>query len=231
MTEFKILYEDEEIMVVIKPPNMPSQKDFSGDLDMLSAVERKLKKPIYSDENFAYLIHRLDRPVGGIMVFAKTETACTNLSKQLQGKEMSKLYLAIVCNKPKEEQATLTDYILKKTNNVSVIVPKGTLLSKKAILSYQVIDTLNDDAKGTLSLLQIQLMTGRHHQIRVQLSHAGIPIYGDTKYNQACTPGSGWHQIALFANQLSFVHPKKKELMKFEAKPDYVPFSNWRNYE
>lgn len=208
----KIIFEDNHLLVVEKPVNIPVQQDNTNDLDMLTILKQDLKER-YNKPGEVYLglVHRLDRPVGGIMVFAKTSKAAARLSDQIRTRTFKKTYLTIVRGVPKERKCTLKDYILKdNSKNMVTVVREGTKDSKEAILDYEVLRS-----KGDLSLLQIQLHTGRPHQIRVQLSHAGFVLFGDQRYGANVNkPGQ---QIALWAYSVTFVHPTKKQEMTFKC--------------
>jgi len=177
----KILYEDNHIIVVEKMPNIPSQGDKTGDTDMLTLIKEYLKEKYNKPGNvYLGLVHRLDRPVGGVMCFAKTSKAAARLSEQVREKELKKKYLVIVDGKLEKEKDILEDYLLKnEKNNLSKVVKEGTKNSKFASLDYKVIK-YNEEIN--LSVLEINLHTGRHHQIRVQFSSRGHSIYGDQKY-------------------------------------------------
>ena len=213
--KLKILYEDNHIIVVEKPVNVPSQGDKTGDIDMLTIIKRYLKKKYNKPGNvYLGLVHRLDRPVGGVMVFAKTSKAAARLSEQVRNKNFRKRYLVIVNGKFEERKGTLQDYLLKnEKNNMSKVVKEGTKNAKLAILDYEVIKY---DPELNLSVLKIDLHTGRHHQIRVQLSSRGHSIYGDQKYGGR---GHG-KQICLWAYQLTLFHPITKEEMTFTSMPE-----------
>lgn len=200
----KIIYEDNHIIVVEKPINVPTQEDESKDLDMLTIIKKYLKEK-YNKPRDVYLglIHRLDRPVGGVMVFAKTSKAASRLSEEVRKKEFKKEYTAVVCGKlPKEGK--LEDKLVKDSKtNISKVSTEGKL----ATLSYETLDY-----KDGYSLVRINLETGRSHQIRVQFSSRNYPLYGDQKYNKEVKKQE---QIALFANKLCFSHPVTKEWMEF----------------
>lgn len=209
----KVLYEDNHIIVVIKPYNIPSQSDKTNDIDMLSLVKEYIKEKYQKPGNvYVGLVHRLDRPVGGIMVFAKTSKAASRLSESIRNKSFSKTYLAVVNGKFEKQNGILENYLWKdEALNLSKVVSKDKKGAKLARLTYEVLAEKND-----LSLVKINLETGRHHQIRVQFSNAGHSLYGDQKYGK----GSMGKQIALWAYRLEFKHPVKDEIMKFEALPE-----------
>lgn len=211
----KVIYEDNHIIVVEKPANIPSQGDKTGDLDMLTIIKAYLKEKYNKPGNvYLGLVHRLDRPVGGVMVFAKTSKAAARLSEQVREKVFKKKYLVIVNGKFEEKKGTLKDYLLKKERlNKSRVVEEGTKNSKYAELDYEV---LKYDKEQNLSLLKINLHTGRHHQIRVQLSSRDHSIYGDAKYNGR---GSA-RQLYLWAYELTIQNVVSKEEMTFTSIPE-----------
>lgn len=211
----KVIYEDNHIIVVEKPANIPSQGDKTGDLDMLTIIKAYLKEKYNKPGNvYLGLVHRLDRPVGGVMVFAKTSKAAARLSEQVREKVFKKKYLVIVNGKFEEKKGTLKDYLLKNERlNKSRVVEEGTKNSKYAELDYEV---LKYDKEQNLSLLKINLHTGRHHQIRVQLSSRDHSIYGDAKYNGR---GSA-RQLYLWAYELTIQNVISKEEMTFKSIPE-----------
>ena len=211
----KVIYEDNHIIVVEKPANIPSQGDKTGDLDMLTIIKAYLKEKYNKPGNvYLGLVHRLDRPVGGVMVFAKTSKAASRLSEQVREKVFKKKYLVIVNGEFKEKKGTLKDYLLKNERlNKSRVVEEGTKNSKYAELDYEV---LKYDKEQNLSLLKINLHTGRHHQIRVQLSSRDHSIYGDAKYNGR---GSA-RQLYLWAYELTIQNVISKEEMTFTSIPE-----------
>lgn len=214
MQKLNVIYEDNHIIVVEKPVNIPSQGDKTGDVDMLEIIKKYLKEK-YNKPGDVYLglVHRLDRPVGGVMVFAKTSKAASRLSEQVRVKDFEKKYLVIADGKMEKQKDTLEDYLLKNERlNMSKVVKEGTKNSKKAILDYEV---LKYDEEINLSVLKINLHTGRHHQIRVQLASRNHSICGDQKYG---TRGRG-KQISLWAYELSILHPISKERMTFKVLP------------
>ena len=215
MQKLRVLYEDNHIIVVEKMPNIPSQSDKTEDIDMLTIVKQYIKEKYNKPGNvYLGLVHRLDRPVGGVMVFAKTSKAASRLSEQVRNKTFKKQYLAVVDGKIEGKNGTLEDYLYKdERNNISKVVSKEKKNSKYAKLDYEVI-TYNE--VKNLSLLKINLHTGRHHQIRVQLSNFGHSIFGDQKYG---TRGKN-KQIALWAYKLTIEHPVTKEVMTFVDLPE-----------
>ena len=215
--DIRVLYEDNHLLVVEKPANVPVQADASGDEDLLTAckgyIKEKYAKP---GEVYLGLVHRLDRPVGGVMVFARTSKAAARLTEQFSAHRARKRYAAAVEGEAPAE-GRLTDFLLKnESTNTTAVVPEGTPGSKQAKLSFR---TLARD-KG-LSLLDVDLQTGRPHQIRVQLSHAGFSIHGDQRYNPAAKVGE---QIRLWAYALTIAHPTLKEEMTFYALPPFPEF-------
>jgi len=224
MKKLNVIYEDNHMIVVEKPVNIPSQGDKTGDVDMLTLVKQYIKEKYQKPgEVYLGLIHRLDRPVGGVMVFAKTSKAAGRLSEQVRNKEFKKRYLVIADGKFEKETGTLEDYVLKNERlNSSKVVPEGTKNSKLARLDYEVLRYQEDI---DLSLVKINLHTGRHHQIRVQLSHLGHSIYADQKYG---TRGRG-KQICLWAYELTVFHPITKEEMVFQVLPEKV--GSWKILE
>ena len=217
MQKLKVIYEDNHIIVVEKIPNVPSQSDKTGDIDMLTMVKQYIKEKYNKPGNvYLGLVHRLDRPVGGIMIFAKTSKAASRLSDQVREKVFKKKYLAVVDGKLENKSGTLEDYLYKdERNNISKVVNKNKKNAKLAKLDYEVIKY--DEVKN-LSLVKVNLHTGRHHQIRVQLSNFGHSIFGDQKYG---TRGQG-KQIALWAYELTINHPITKEEMTFKDLPESV---------
>ena len=207
-----ILYEDNHLLVVEKPVNMPVQADMSGDEDLLSAAKAYIKQAYHKPgEAYLGLVHRLDRPVGGVMVFARTSKAASRLSAQFAAAKAQKRYAAIVCGKP-ESEAVLSDWLLKdETSFSSAVVTQNTPGAKSAKLSYALLGRQDERA-----LLDIRLFTGRPHQIRVQLKHAGLPVAGDQRYNPGARPGE---QIKLWAYALTLTHPTLGEEMCFTCLP------------
>lgn len=222
--ELKIIYEDKHILCLEKPQGIPSQSDKTNDEDLMSLglkyLGGKIEKP------YLGLIQRLDRPVGGVIVYAKNDFANKELSKQVQLRQTQKEYLAVICGKPENESGILEDYIKKlKTINMSKITTQDDKLGKLAKLEYEIIETVDTEEYGPLSLVKINLLTGRHHQIRIQLSNAHMPIWGDNKYNKVFVKKKDWTQIALWSYKFGFRHPKTKEYIEFKALPENLyPF-------
>ena len=212
--DLEILYEDNHIIVVMKPANVPVCEDSSGDLDLLSMVKHYLEEKYNKNNAFVGLVHRLDRPVGGVMVFAKTSKAASRLSDQIRKGEMKKKYYAVVMGKTLERGIFVDKLEKDSKKNISFVSDNG----KESILEYERIKT-----NGEMSLVSIDLKTGRSHQIRVQFSHHGFPLYGDQKYNKKAKMHT---QIALFAYSLSFLHPTlKKELVFSVDIPKIYPYN------
>ncbi len=222
MQELNVLYEDNHIIVVEKIVNIPSQSDKTGDIDMLTIVKEYIKEKYQKPGNvYVGLVHRLDRPVGGVMVFAKTSKAASRLSNQVREKTIKKQYLAVVDGKFEKDEGILEDYLYKdERNNISKVVKPDKKGSKYAKLQYQVIDYKPDK---NLSLVKIDLYTGRHHQIRLQLANSGHSIFGDQKYGSR---GKG-KQIALWAYHLELEHPTSKEKLNFTVFPENTGTWKW----
>lgn len=220
----KIVYEDNHILVVVKPPNVPSQEDSTKDPDMLTILKEYIKIEYEKEGNaFLGLVHRLDRPTGGVMVFAKTSKAAQRLSESLKKGDFEKKYLTVVDGCPREKQNRLTHYLIKnEKRNIVQVAPMATLGAKFAQLEYKVLKE-----KENTSLIMIKLLTGRSHQARVQMATIGVPILGDMKYGKQDKPLCN---LALWAVELKFTHPTIKEKMTFRVYPpeEYFP---WNMYD
>ena len=206
----KVIYEDNHLLVVEKPVNILSQGDNTNDDDMVNLLKKYLKEKYNKPGNvFVGLVHRLDRPVGGCMVFAKTSKAASRLSEQVRNKSFKKTYRAVIHGNMNKKEDNLLDYLYKnkKTNMVSV-VSKNTKDAKDARLSYETLDS----QKG-FSLVQIDLKTGRPHQIRVQFASRKHPLFGDQRYGQNLNKVG--QQIALWSYKIEIDHPTTKERMEF----------------
>lgn len=217
-----VLYEDNQIIVVVKPQNVPVQADSSGDDDLLSAVKRYIKEK-YSKPGEAYigLVHRLDRPTGGVMVFARTSKAAARLQEQMKNGLFEKKYLAVTVGTPRDRQGRLSQYLVKdEKNNMVRVVPTALEGAKKAELEYKVLEIV-----GPVSLVDIKLITGRSHQARVQMQSMGTPIFGDARYG-GDTLAKG-HNLALWAYELRFYHPVNKNPFVFKVFPplDETPWN------
>ena len=204
----KIIYEDNHLLVVQKPRNVLVQEDSTNDIDLLTQLKAYIKDKYNKPGNvYLGLVHRLDRPVGGVMVFAKTSKAAGRLSDMVRAHSFQKTYLAVVEGKVPNE-GVFEDYLLKLEKENKTIVDKNGKFSK---LEYTLIKYLDG-----LSLVKINLLTGRSHQIRVQFSSRGYPLWGDQKYNKNAKVGE---QIALWAYSLEFLHPVTKDKLLFKCDP------------
>lgn len=212
--DISILYEDNHLLVVEKPVNIPVQGDASRDVHMVDLLKEDLKVR-YNKPGKVYLglIHRLDRPVGGVMVFAKTSKAASRLSDLMRRQEMERTYLAIVHGRMPQESGKLVDYLYKDRNENKVYPCRPQdYMAKKAVLTYEQLHS-----EGMLSLVRVKLHTGRPHQIRFQLAHASCPIFGDQKYGELASKRGS--QIALWSHELEFKHPTRDEQVKTVCSP------------
>ena len=223
MQDLKILYEDNHIIVVVKPAGIPVQQDKTSDLDMLTIIKAYLKEKYNKPGNvYLGLVHRLDRMVGGVMVFAKTSKAASRISEYIRQKNVKKRYLAIVNGKMDVtgDVVELKDYLVKNERlNMSRVVDKSVKGSKESILEYKVIKNFKYNNKE-YSLVDIDLHTGRHHQIRVQFANISHPLYGDIKYGNKINKVG--QNLALFSYYLSFFHPTKDEYLEFKFLPSQL---------
>ena len=213
-----VVYEDNHLLVVSKPVNVPVQADQSGDEDLLTAlkgyIKQKYDKP---GEVYLGLVHRLDRPVGGAMVFARTSKAAQRLTEQVKSRTMGRTYWAVVQGNPPDKGTFSHELLKDERTNTTRAVPVGTVGAKHASLEYKVLAR-----KSGLSLCEIRLHTGRSHQIRVQFATEGFPLWGDARYGG----GKPGEQIGLWGRYLNLEHPTKKEPMRFSCPPENVmPFS------
>ncbi len=218
----KVIYEDNHIIVVIKPAGIPVQQDKTGDKDMITIIKEYLKEKYNKPGNvYLGLVHRLDRMVGGLMVFAKTSKAASRISEYIREKNFKKKYYAIVNGKLEiNKKVILENYLVKNEKmNMSRVVDPNTKNAKYAQLEYTPIKNIRLRDKE-YTLVDIDLKTGRHHQIRVQFSSIGNPLYGDQKYGQK--QNKVGQNLALWSYYLSFFHPTKDEYLEFTFNPwDY----------
>ena len=208
----QVLYEDNHIIIINKRSGDITQGDKTGDIPLSDIVKSYIKEKYKKAGNvFLGVVHRLDRPTSGVIIFARTSKALERLNKMLRDKKINKTYWAVVKNLPKKEEATLVNFLKKNPkNNKSSVFNNEITGSKRAVLHYKVIKKLEN-----YSLLEVNLETGRHHQIRTQLASIGSPIKGDLKYgfNRSNKDGS----IHLHARKIEFIHPVSKENIKIIA--------------
>lgn len=219
-----ILYEDNHVIVVLKPQGLASCPDESGDCNLLDNV-REYVRDKYEKKGNVYigLVHRLDRPTGGVMVFAKTSKAAGRLSEQMKTGDFEKKYLTVLCGSPAEKSGKLVNYLKKNTvNNMVYLCTPATDGAKLASLDYRVLEE-----KGGLALTEVKLHTGRSHQIRVQMAGISHPVYGDMRYGgEKAVKGN----LALWAYSLSFTHPVTKERLRFLSEPP-ADENPWKRFE
>lgn len=223
VSNVEFLYEDDDIIVCIKPAGMPSQGDKRGNKDLvrelkkhiaLEAMRHKIK---LTGEPYVAVVHRLDRNVRGIMVYAKTKKAAAGLSKQINENKLAKIYMAVVSFDPDKGEPQIgvrknkVNYLLHdKVKNVSTVVDEETKEAERAELNYEVVKVT-----GNKALVRVELITGRHHQIRLQMSDEFNGIVGDTKYNDDYRNIEGWAGLSLEAVMLSFDHPVSGKKLSF----------------
>lgn len=222
-----IIYEDSQILVCRKLPGIPVQSDKTLSPDLVNGLRNYFHQQNPNKEPYVGLVHRLDRPVGGVMVFGKTPFATKELNRQIQQGQVKKNYLCVVTKdlspQAGKEPILLTDYLQKDSGtNCSKVVAANARNAKKAQLYYKVLAV-----KEGLSLIQVELLTGRHHQIRVQMAAHVAGIYGDSKYNSDNNTKGDWKNIALFSNSLTFTHPKSKKELSFTLSPEGDIWEIW----
>ena len=212
--KIRIIFEDNHILVVEKPVNVPSQKDKSENDDMLTLLKNYIKERYAKPGNvYLGLVHRLDRPAGGVMVFAKTSKAASRLSEEIRSGSFKKIYLVVVHGKVNVSKGELKHFLLKdERKNIVSIVEKSAQGAKAAVLAYEEIEHVNG-----VSLVRVDLQTGRPHQIRVQFSSTGNPLWGDQKYGQGKSRAG--QQLALWAQEVMFTHPVSNERITFSCQP------------
>ena len=233
----RVVYQDEHIIVAYKPAGLATQTAKVGQPDMVSELKKELMrmeraakaqaaKPLQS---YLGVIHRLDQPVEGLLVFAKNQKAAAQLSKQLSEGSLNKQYFAVICGQPRQNNVELVDYLRKGKDNCAQVVTGQENAypdAKKAVLQYKILETVS--TPSLLSLVDIHIDTGRFHQIRAQMAHAGLPLLGDMKYGnaEACENGRnlGIRSVALCAYKLVFQHPVTNKKMSFEVKPENKAF-------
>ncbi len=224
----KIIYEDQDVLVVSKPAGLATQTARPGQPDMVSELKNYLAR---NTKGVPYLglVHRLDQPVEGLLVLGKNKVAAASLSAQLAQGTLNKDYLAVVCGKPESDQGKLVDYLYKAENNTAQVVTAGHVQAKQAVLEYRVASELrNPVSREVLSLIEVHIETGRFHQIRVQMAHAGLPLLGDTKYApvpvQELSRQLGIRQVALCARSIVFTHPTTGKVMSYTIEPENPAF-------
>lgn len=220
----KILYEDADVIVVYKPAGIATQTDKIGQKDMESLLKNYIYRQMkVKQQPYLAVIHRLDQPVEGILVFAKNPQAAKELNRQINMRGFGKEYQAVVCGKLPKEKGRLHNYLVKDNRtNRAFVCDKNRERAKGATLEYRLLEERQD---GT-SLVQVNLETGRFHQIRVQMANIGCPLLGDAKYNPMTEKKGRWEQIALCAYRLTFSHPRTGKLMHFEIEPEGEAFRN-----
>jgi 23S rRNA pseudouridine1911/1915/1917 synthase len=233
-----IVYEDNYIIACIKPYGVPSQADKTYGVDMITMVKEYLYEKSESDEEpYVAVINRLDRPVAGIILFAKDESTAAKLSDMVQDREIQKFYQVVVQGYMEDAEGDLSDYLLHdKKKNITQVVSKGTKGAKYAELHYEVLDELDTD-EGPISYLLVELKTGRHHQIRCQMAANGTPIWGDNKYNLGSkgakggpSPAKGGKktkeqkEIGLYSTKMVFNHPVTGEEVFLHREPEGKAF-------
>ena len=226
MTQPEILYEDAQLIVCYKPAGIATQTKKLGQKDMVSILSNHIAQE-ETGQPFIGVVHRLDQPVEGVLVFAKTPKAAAELNRQITSKTVTKEYLAVTAQLPEEKQGHLEDYLKKdnRTNSSSVVTPK-TPGAKKASLDYSIQEEIKDErtATGKRILVKIILDTGRHHQIRVQMAHKGMPLLGDRKYNAADKSDL---PLGLCSCHLAFRHPANGKKMEFKVTPKGETFKGF----
>lgn len=237
----EIIYEDKELLVIRKPAGLATQSAGVGQADVVSELKNYLARTNGAKgQPYLGIIHRLDQPVEGLLVFAKNKNAAAVLTKQLGGQEnsglLNKQYYAVFCGKPSEKEGVLVDYMYKGPDGKAVIVNKKSVAENsegqrgaKAVLQYRILQTVTISTGEELSLADIHIETGRFHQIRAQMANAGMALLGDVKYgdevSENCSARLGIRMVALCAYRIAFSHPASGKLLCFETKPETKAFS------
>ncbi|MCR5754043.1 MAG: RluA family pseudouridine synthase [Acetatifactor sp.] len=222
----KVIYEDDYLIVILKPAGLATQTAKVGEADVVSELKKYLRR---DKEPYLGVVHRLDQPVEGLLVFAKDKKTAADLTKQLGQGTLNKQYYAVVCGKPKTSEGELVDYLYKDANGKAAVtdaeggLEKG---AKKAVLQYRVVREM--ESRPPIYLMDIHIDTGRFHQIRAQMSHAGMPLLGDKKYGTedsiALSSQRQVRTVALFAYSVAFVHPRSGKNMQYTVMPTEHPF-------
>lgn len=237
----EIIHEDKELLVIRKPAGLATQSAGVGQADVVSELKNYLARTNGAKgQPYLGIIHRLDQPVEGLLVFAKNKNAAAVLTKQLGGQEnsglLNKQYYAVFCGKPSEKEGVLVDYMYKGPDGKAVIVNKKSVAENsegqrgaKAVLQYRILQTVTISTGEELSLADIHIETGRFHQIRAQMANAGMALLGDVKYgdevSENCSARLGIRTVALCAYKIAFSHPASGKLLCFETKPETKAFS------
>ena len=229
----KIIYEDRQILVVHKPAGIATETARIGQQDVASELRGYLARSGQDKPPLLRMIHRLDQPVEGLLVFAKTKAAAGELSRQLQEGALNKQYYAVVCGQPSATEGELVDSLIKTEGVARVVTGREAQVgnAKRAVLQYRVLQTQTDVEGKNISLVDIHIDTGRFHQIRVQMAHAGFPLLGDLKYGteESMALSRAWNvrNVALCAYQLEFTHPRTGKKLSFSIEPQESPFDTF----
>lgn len=225
----KIIYEDEHVLVCHKPAGLATQSGRVGQPDVESELKKYLNRPEGAKREskaqppYLGVVHRLDQPVEGLLVFAKNKKAAAHLTKQLSEGSLNKQYYAMVCGQPVKEDGELVDYLVKD-GNVARVVTGQTEGAKKSVLRYKVVE--GAQVPTNVAILDIRIETGRFHQIRVQMSHAGMPLLGDSKYgtqeSATLSRQLGIRNVALCAYAVEFMHPVNGKRLGFNIQPQFL---------